>query len=160
MERLIRNSFKGTFLIIILMITLVSFSQVTRPAQAQDNLEQKINNAALALYHDNIANGSFTHWIGGNIGGQALESPKVLRPGQLLPVFKFKWLSRPLNLSSGDLNGSYIIYLWSSWCAFSQQEFARVIQASVQDWSVPVLFVDAYDESTKANTFLAPYRTD
>ncbi len=148
------------FGVLVVIGIVVGLAGLAAPAQAQDDAVARINTLARKLHQDNIGRENFTEWVGGNLGTSSEGVPEGLTVGKAMPDFTFSLFSAKGEVKRADMQGSYILNFWASWCPPCQDEFPLMIKGIEQGTlKMPVYFVNVFDKRADAERYLKDFST-
>lgn len=149
--------FRRCTLLILVLLSGVSIR--TSIAYAQDDGADIVKLAA-ELHREDVGDGLYTAWIGGDLGKRPDGLPKNIEVGQAMPSFSLKKFGTVQSVRSDGLTAPYLINLWASWCPPCKKEFPRLIRADQSgNLPFPILFVNTGDTKQLATPFLKQFHT-
>ncbi len=140
------------------LLTLVIAVSLLPPAPiaAQDDSEAYVEQMALRAHLQNLRTGSYTFWIGGNLGkpGTAVARTPV---GDVLDRFDLTRLNGNGHITLADLTRPTALNFWASWCPPCRLEFPHLTEVALDPnaHAFDVLFVNTADTEENALAYLA-----
>ncbi len=139
-----------------LLVIMMAVSLLPTPIAAQDDPEAYVEQMALRAHLQNLRTGSFTFWIGGNLGkpGAAVARTPV---GDVLDRFDLTRFDGDGHITLADLTRPTALNFWASWCPPCRLEFPHLTEVALDPdaHAFDVLFVNTADSEDSALAFLA-----
>lgn len=140
-------------LALLLAVALVPLSLAS--AQKPDPAKH-VEAMALRAHLQNLRTGSFTLWIGGNLGSPGAAAART-PVGDVLDRYELPRFSGEGSVRAEDLRRPTAFNFWASWCPPCRIEFPHLTEVALapEDHAFDVLFINTADTEADARAFLA-----